>query len=95
MNQQCFGKVPFDIKDIQNMKLLIDEKYRIMDTHNNFLKDNNIPIYIRDYPCIPHLNELSKILKVNIFVYNSIYNITNKIIYNLYFTTIKINNHWH
>lgn len=70
------------IKWKKNMKLLIDEKYRIMDTHNNFLKDNNIPIYIRDYPCIPHLNELSKILKVNIFVYNSIYNITNKIIYN-------------
>lgn len=70
------------IKWKKNIKLLIDEKYRIKDTHNNFIKDNNIPNYIRDFPCISYMNELSKILKVNIFVYNSIYNITNKIIYN-------------
>ena len=65
----------------KNIKLLLDDKYRVIDTHNNFIKNNNIPKYIRDYPCESHLEELSKTLKVNIYLYNSIYNIYNKIIY--------------
>ena len=65
----------------KNKKLLVDERYRIQNTDNNFLKDNDIPKHIIHYPCISHLKDLSKILKVNIYVYNSIYNITNRIIY--------------
>ena len=43
-----------------NIKLLLDDKYRAIDTYNNFINNNNIPTYIRYYPCESHLEELSK-----------------------------------
>lgn len=78
------------IKWKKNIKLLLEEKYRIMDTHNNFIKDNKIPTYIRDTPCELHLVELSKILKVNIYIYNATYNVYNKYIYREGLETIHI-----
>jgi hypothetical protein len=78
------------LKWVNNVKLLTDGKHRVSDTDNSFLKDYKIPKYIKEHPCLSYVDELAKICKINIHIYNSIYNLTRKHIYDPKLMTINI-----